>query len=327
MSLAALSAFVGELLSGKLLSGRLFGVASDPMSHVVEHRLWTLEGDFGLLGNEITILSDQIVMIILAGFLLALFLPSLVRRRAGTGEVDRLVPTGSSNLLETICEYLRKEVAEPTLGEYTDRFIKFIWTTFFFVLTMNLLGLVPLASITPLFGTHIGGTATGNIWVTGTLATMSLVLWIVNGLRLGGLDYIKHFNPGPWWLAPLLVPLELVGVIAKAFALAVRLFANMVAGHILMAVLLGFILSVGSAVGVVAGLGTAIVVGAASVAIGCLEIFVAFLQAFIFTFLTVLFLGQAIVFHHGDEHGHEHEEVPSADPTPHLKPDYGLEES
>ena len=277
----------------------------DPLEHVTEHKLWTEPADLGFFTPEgvITVLSDHIVMIIVAGLLLAVFLPPMVRRRAGDDEVERLVPTGSANLLETICQYFRKEVAEPALGKYTDRFIKFIWTVFFFILTMNLLGLVPLGSVTPLFGTHIGGTATGNIWVTGTLAAMALGMWIFNGLRLGGMDYLAHFNPGPWWLFPLLIPLEIVGVIAKAFALAVRLFANMVAGHILLAVLLGFILSVGSAVGVLAGLGTAVVVILGSVAIGCLEIFVAFLQAFIFTFLTVLFLGQAIIFHHGEEHG------------------------
>lgn len=281
---------------------------SDPLDHVTEHKLWTEPVDLGFLTPDgvITVLSDHIVMIIIAGLLLAIFLPPMVRRRAGKDEVERLVPTGSANLLETICQYFRKEVAEPALGKYTDRFIKFIWTVFFFILTMNLLGLVPLGSVTPLFGTHIGGTATGNIWVTGTLASMALGLWIFNGLRLGGMDYLAHFNPGPWWLFWLLIPLEVIGVIAKAFALAVRLFANMVAGHILLAVLLGFILSVGSAVGVLAGLGTAVVVILGSVAIGCLEIFVAFLQAFIFTFLTVLFLGQAIVFHHGEEHGEAH---------------------
>lgn len=280
----------------------------DPLDHVTEHKLWTEPADLGFFTPEgvITVLSDHIVMIIVAGLLLAIFLPPMVRRRAGQDEVERLVPTGSANLLETICQYFRKEVAEPALGKHTDRFIKFIWTVFFFILTMNLLGLVPLGSVTSLFGTHIGGTATGNIWVTGTLAAMALGLWIFNGLRVGGLDYLAHFNPGPWWLFPLLVPLEIVGVIAKAFALAVRLFANMVAGHILLAVLLGFILSVGSGVGVLAGLGTAVVVILGSVAIGCLEIFVAFLQAFIFTFLTVLFLGQAIVFHHGEEHGEAH---------------------
>jgi len=283
-------------------------VAASPLDHVVEHVLHTTRADLGFLTpeGEVTLFSDQIAMILLAGLLLVLFLPRLARRRAGTDDVGRLVPTGSGNLLETICEYLRETVVRPSLQNHTDRFIKYVWTTFFFVLAMNLLGLVPLSSVTPLFGSHIGGTATGNIWVTGTLAATSLTMWIINGLRLGGVHYLAHFNPGPWWLAWLLVPLEIVGVIAKAFALAVRLFANMVAGHILLAVLLGFILTVGTAVGALAGFGVAAIVILGSVAINLLEIFVAFLQAYIFTFLTVLFLGQAIVFHHGDGHTEAH---------------------
>ena len=94
---------------------------------------------------------------------------------------------------------------------------------------------------------------------------------------------------------------------AKIFALAVRLFANMIAGHILLAVLLGFILSAAAALGVGGGLGIAVPVVLGSVAINLLELFVAFLQAFIFTFLTTLFIGQSVVFHHDDhgEHGHE----------------------
>jgi F-type H+-transporting ATPase subunit a len=283
-------------------------VAADPLEHVVEHVLHSTEADLGFLTPEgkVTIFSDQIAMILLAGLVLILVLPWVARRRTGTDPVGRLVPTGSGNLLETICEYLRDTVARPSLAGYTDRFIKYVWTTFFFVLAMNLLGLVPFSSVTPLLGTHIGGTATGNIWVTSTLAVTSLGMWIFNGLRLGGLHYLAHFNPGPWWLAWLLVPLEIVGVIAKAFALAVRLFANMIAGHILLAVLLGFILAVGSAIGALAGFGVAVLVVASAVAINLLEIFVAFLQAYIFTFLTVLFLGQAIVFHHGHEHTEAH---------------------
>jgi F-type H+-transporting ATPase subunit a len=90
-------------------------------------------------------------------------------------------------------------------------------------------------------------------------------------------------------------------VFAKAFSLAVRLFANMLAGHTLVAVLIGLILSAGTAMGALGGLGVAIPVVAGSVAVNLLEIFVAFLQAFIFTFLTALFLGMSVVFHHGDE--------------------------
>lgn len=284
------------------------GILADPLEHVVEHRLWTISGDFGPFGDEITVLSDHILMIILAGFLLALFLPLGVRRRAGEGEVDELVPAGPANALEAVCQFLRKEVAEPALGPYTDRFIKFVWTVFFFVLAMNLLGLVPLSGVTPLLGTHIGGTATGNIWVTSTLAIMSLCMWVINGLRLGGLHYLAHFNPGPWWLAPLMVPLEIIGVVFKAFALAIRLFANMLAGHILLGVLLGFILSLGT-YHWLAGFGVGLlIIVPASVAINLLEVLVAVIQAFIFTFLTVIFLGQAVVFHHGEEHGEEHGE-------------------
>ena len=154
---------------------------------------------------------------------------------------------------------------------------------------------------------HLGGTATGNIWVTGSLAVCTLLMMVINGLRLGGRHYLAHFSPGPIWLAPLLVPLELIGVVAKTFALTVRLFANMLAGHVLLAVLLGFIVNAMAKMGA-AGLGIAIPAVAGSVAINLLEVFVAFLQAFIFTFLTALFIGQSVVFHHGDEHdSHDHD--------------------
>ncbi len=167
---------------------------------------------------------------------------------------------------------------------------------------MNLLGLVPLGVITPLaVGHHIGGTATANIWVTGTLALLTLVMMVVNGLRLGGVEYLKHFNPGPWWMAWLMVPVEIAGWIAKIFALAIRLFANMLAGHLILAVLLSLVLSAGSKSAAM-GFGVAVPVVLGSVALNMLEIFVAFLQAFIFTLLTTLFIGMSVVFHH-DEHG------------------------
>ena len=103
-------------------------------------------------------------------------------------------------------------------------------------------------------------------------------------------------------MAPLLVPVEIIGLIAKVFALAVRLFANMIAGHILLAVLLSFIMAAGAkSTGLGLGVGAARSCSAAS-AINFLELFVAFLQAFIFTFLTTLFIGMSVVFHHDDHH-------------------------
>ncbi len=287
--------------------GQSLLASGSPVDHVVQHQLWTMPLDLGFPftpKGEITLLSDQLVMMMVAGFLLVVVLPGLIRKRRGSDEIGCLVPSGFANFIESICQYLRKEVAEPSLQEHTDRFIKYIWSVFFFVLTINLLGLLPIAAISPFFGTHIGGTSTGNIYVTTTLALLTMFMMVANGLRLGGMHYIAHFCPGPLWLAPLLVPVELIGLAAKIFALAVRLFANMMAGHILLAVLVGFILTAGTAMGTGGGLAIAVPVILASVAITMLEIFVAFLQAFIFTFLTALFLGMSVVFHH-DDHGAE----------------------
>jgi len=285
--------------------------AADPLDHVVQ---WTYV-DSGPSLLQPILFSNQIAMQILAALLLILLLPRFARLRH-TGDITAdLTPRGFGNFIETICNYLRNEVARPALGEHTDRFVTYVWSAFFYVLTCNLLGLLPLEPLTrPLVQSvfphahhGIGGSATGNIWVTGTLSLCTLAMIVVNGLRIGGFQYIAHFCPGPLWLAPLLVPVELIGLVAKIFALTVRLY--MVAGHVLLAVLLSFIFLVGSQ-SFAGGLGVGIVVVVVSVAFNLLEIFVAFLQAFIFTFLTTLFIGQAVVFHHEGhqeegEHGHE----------------------
>lgn len=281
----------------------------DPLEHIVQHPLITMEADLGPLtpNGEITLLSDHITMLLAAGFLLMIFLPILLRRRKVAGAVESLVPHGFGNMVEAICQYLREEMARPALGEHTDRFIKYIWSVFFFILTINMLGLLPISSVGRwAFGISIGGTATANIWVTSTMATISFLMIVGNGIRLGGKDFIAHLCPGPLWLAPILVPIEILGFFAKAFALAVRLFANMVAGHALLAVLLGFILNVGSDSGTLAGLAIAVPVVLGSVAISMLEIFVAFLQAFIFSFLTTLFIGLSISVHHEEPHEEAH---------------------
>ncbi|MBN1344219.1 MAG: F0F1 ATP synthase subunit A [Phycisphaerae bacterium] len=271
--------------------------SSNPISHVAE---------VGIKIGGVTVLSNQIIMQLTAAALLLWLMPKLTRR-IGTGDK---APSGGLNALEAVCQYFRKEVAEPALGKHTDRFITYIWSVFFFILFCNLLGLLPLPAISEvLFGhAYLGGTSTGNVWTTATLAACSLVMIVVNGIRLQGMAYVAHFCPGPLWLAPILVPVEILGLVAKIFALAVRLFANMIAGHILLAVLLSFIGAAGVAFGFGAGyLAIGITTLLGSVAINLLEVFVAFLQAFIFTFLTTLFIGQAVnIEHHGDEHEHEH---------------------
>ncbi len=272
----------------------------NPLSHVIPHPI--KQADVPGLGH-ITLLSDQIVMMIVAGILLCFFLPALMRKRQDDSEIGRMVPGKFASLVEMICMYFRDEVAKPHLGAYADRFIKYIWSVFFFILTINLLGLIPFGTVTPVLlgGIHIGGTATGNIWVTATLAILTMILMVFNGLRFGGKDYLMHFMPGPLYLAPLMIVVEVMGLFAKIFALAVRLFANMLAGHVLLAVMIAMILRAGAALGPGIGLGIAIPIVAGSVALNMLELFVAFLQAFIFTYLTTLFIGMSVNVHH-DEH-------------------------
>lgn len=302
---------------------RFLQISDNPLDHVVAHPIWQIEADLGLLTPRgvITVLSDQLLMMAIGAVLLIVGLPLAVRRRRGTSEIERRVPAGAASFIELVCEYFRKEVAEPHLGKtVAPRFLHFIWTAFFFVLTMNLLGLIPLAVLSPWVGHHIGGTATANIWVTATLAITVLVMMVWNGLRYGGKAYLAHFSPGPLWLAPLMIPVEIMGLFAKIFALSVRLFANMVAGHVLLAVLLAMILRAGTALGPIGGGGVAVAVVAGSVAINLLEIFVAFLQAFIFTYLSTLFIGMSVNVHHHDE-GHEAHAAPRVHgPTEHFGP-------
>ncbi|MEM1203523.1 MAG: F0F1 ATP synthase subunit A [Acidobacteriota bacterium] len=284
---------------------------SDPLGHVLPHPLKTIEANLpwplNLLApeGEITVLSDQIAMMIIAGFLLMIFFPLFARKRLDTTETGRLVPAGFAGFLEAVCNYLREEVARPALGAHTDRFIKYIWSVFFFILSMNLIGLIPFASVTPkLTGYYIGGTPTTNIFITGTLAFLTLFLMVWNGIRFGGKHYFAHFAPGPWWIAPLIVPVEIIGTFAKAAALALRLFAANTAGHILLAVLISLAAMAIEAMGVVSGMPVAIVVVLGGVVISMVEIFVAFLQAFIFTYLTALFIGMSVNVHHDEAGAH-----------------------
>jgi len=266
---------------------------ANPLEHIVRHPM--------IQRNGFTLLDSHIVMLMLAAVLLIALLPIWVRRRRGTDEVGALVPAGAGNAIEAICEYLRNEVARPNLHQYTDRFIKFIWTVFFFVFAVNLLGLLPLSGI-KLFGAHIGGAATANPWITGALVLVTLGMVVVNGFRLGGKHFVTHFSPGPIWLSWLLIPIEIIGFFSRFFALLIRLCANMIAGHVLLAVLVSFIFQA-AVKGIATALGVAVPVVLGSVAITLLELFVALLHAFIFTFLTTLFIGQAVVFHHDGHHG------------------------
>jgi F-type H+-transporting ATPase subunit a len=197
-------------------------------------------------------------------------------------------PRGFAAGIEATVLYIRNEVAVPNLGPRGERFAPFIMTLFFFILFANLLGLIPY-----------GSTATGNISVTATLAVVTFVVVEVAGMRAQGAGYL---NTIVYWnkdlpialripMAVILSPIEVLGKLTKPFALAIRLFANMTAGHIVVLALIGLIFAFKSyAIGVAPALmATAIMV---------LELFVAFLQAFIFALLAAVFIGQMRVAHH-----------------------------
>lgn len=212
----------------------------------------------------------------------------IAARRAAHPEQAGKAPRGFLNLFETFYIYLRDEVALANIGHGGERFVPYVVTLFFFILYANFLGLVPF-----------GATATSNIMVTTAMALISLAVIEVSGfLSLGPRGYlgtIFYLPKGlPVWMRPIMLvvmtPVEIIGKLAKPFALAVRLFANMSAGHFVLLSLLGLILTYGSfthTVGWVAILGP-IMLG---LFVMFLEIFVALLQAYIFTILTAVFIG------------------------------------
>lgn len=283
--------------------------ASDPIAHVADRTLF----HSGWL-----VVTNHMVMLVLAALLMLIVFPLITRPyREGW-----LVPTGTRNLFEAILMYLREDVVRPVLGDDTDRFIPFIWTLFFFILFNNLLGLLPLEALTGLIfaGHGFGGTATANIYVTATLAIVAFLVIQVSGIRANGpVKYLSHFLGGaPIYMAPVMVVVEFIGMLVKPFALCIRLFANMSAGHIMLAVLVGFVAAAASAMGTAGGIAVGIPVVLGSTAIMCLELFVAFLQAYIFAFLTSLFIGQLVVHEHeehheeGAHHGEGHPAVKAA---------------
>jgi F-type H+-transporting ATPase subunit a len=287
--------------------------AHDPLQHVVQQPL--LEVPLG--SWKVTLLSNQIVMQLIAAGLLLWLIPRAVAKKAGGDEVGRHVPHGFlANAVEWVCIALRENVAKPALGRYTDQFVPYLWTVFFFILACNWLGMVPLEGLNVYVFGHrpiLGGTATGNVWVTGTLACCTLFMIVYHGLRVGGMSFITHFfSVGPFPFNYILFgPLEIIGLLARIFALTIRLFANMLAGHILLAVLIGFLLTMSEVValsgvlGKTGGLLVMIVIVAGCLFVSLLEfVLVGPLQALIFTLLTAVFIGQVVnVQHHHAEVG------------------------
>lgn len=232
--------------------------------------------------------TKHVVFMFVAAILVALLLVSTARRaerarREGAGRG----PRGITNMMEALILFLRDEVALPNIGKGGERYVPFVITIFFFILFTNMLGLVPW-----------GSTATGNLAVTAALAIMSLVVIEVAGfISLGARGYLGTIFYAPKGMGTvgaalmmvIMTPVEFLGKLTKPFALAIRLFANMNAGGFIVLALVGLILMAMQASGAVMAsfLGPLIM----AIMVMVLQIFVAALQAYIFTMLTSVFIG------------------------------------
>ncbi len=229
-------------------------------------------------------MSNQAFMVVVSAIILGVLIPLAVR-------TPRLVPSGLQNVVESICVFLRDQMARGVLGAHTDHYIGLVWTTFFFILTLNLIGMIPSDRIVTLIlgrTSHFGGAATANIFVTGAMAVMAVLATLIFGIRQHGLiGYLKSIAPPvPWWLLPLLYPLELLSMAIRPFTLAIRLFANIIAGHMVVSTILGLIVLFNNWV--------ALASVPAAAALSLLDLLVAFIQAYIFTFLFTLYIGSAV---------------------------------
>lgn len=224
--------------------------------------------------------TKHVVMLFIGAILLITVMVVAARGQKRAAMAGK-APAGTPNAIEAMILYIRNEVILPNVGHHGEGFVPFLLTAFFFILTLNLLGLVPY-----------GSTATGNISVTATLAVMTLITVEIAGMRANGAAYLStifYWNKDlpllmrvPMFL--IMSPVEVIGKLTKPFALAIRLFANMTAGHIVVLALMGLIFQFAGPVSAAPFLMT--------MAIMLLEIFVAFLQAFIFTLLSAVFIGQ-----------------------------------
>ncbi len=236
-------------------------------------------------------ITKSVVGVLLVGLLMLLAFSSLAKQYA-----KKSIPTGFGRVLEPLVLYVRDEIARPNIGEkHYRKFTGYLLTVFFFIWVLNLLGLTP-------FGFNV----TGQIAVTACLAIFTLIIYTVSGNK----DYWMHilWMPGvPVFVKPILAIIELAGAfIIKPFSLLVRLFANISAGHIVVMSLIAIMFTLKESLGVAGATGLSLVL---SFFITLIEVLVAFLQAYIFTALSALFIGMAVAEHdhdhHHDEAGHE----------------------
>jgi F-type H+-transporting ATPase subunit a len=269
-----------KVLGGKLELGQLeTGVSIQPQTGVALI-------DDHLEKFDLKLTKFMVLEVVAALLVIALF--SWLAQRVSGGQA----PKGRlTNFLESMVVYIRDQVARPAIGHHhADHFVPFLLTLFFFVLGLNLLGMVPWA-----------GSATGALATTGTLALITFGTVVFSGMaELGPIHFwqaqVPHMDlplPLAIMLKPMIFVIEVMGLLIKHFILAMRLLANMFAGHLVLAVILAFIAATATS-GYALWLGVTVSSVLGATALSMLELFVAFLQAYIFTFLSALFIGSAV---------------------------------
>jgi F-type H+-transporting ATPase subunit a len=269
-----------------------------------------------ILGIDMSV-TKHVLMLWVVAALVLLIVSVAVRRYL---RQDRMVPSGFMNALEFLVEYIRDEIVRPNVGNrWVNTWTPLLLTLFLFILCANLIGLIPIFEVVLLANhyvlhpssesflsqvTHGGSTATGNFNVTAGLATVTFFAIIIAGSKAHG--FFKHWknmvphgvNPVVTWA--LLIPIEIIGMFVRPFALTMRLAANMTGGHVaILAVLAMIFIMAESARSTVVGLGMSVIAVPLAVGISVLEaVVVVPVQAFVFTLLTAVFVGMAIHAHH-----------------------------
>jgi F-type H+-transporting ATPase subunit a len=295
-----------------------FNAGETIISHVanssVDHPLIHLPKVFGIDFS----VTKHVFMVWLVAALLFVTVTWIVRRYL-RHERDQPVPGGFMNALEAVVEFIRDSIAQPNVGsKWVRTWTPLLLTLFMFILAANIVGLIPVFDVLALLNhtvlhlpadsfltrvTHGGTTATGNFNVTAALATITFVAIIIAGARANGFvqhwkNMVPHGLPAAIYI--LLIPIEIMGMFVRPFALTMRLAANMTGGHIAILAILSFVFSFTELFGrASAGIGAGLVLSLPlAVGVSGLEIIVIFVQAYVFTLLTAVFIGMAIHAHH-----------------------------
>jgi F-type H+-transporting ATPase subunit a len=271
--------------------------SSKQLSHGKTYKGFKLEEEGDLKGRIVSVNSQNVadeenlpldlsmtkaVVAMLFSALIGLFLfISMARSYKKTGVS---APKGIQSFLEPVILFVRDDIAIPNIGKHKyEKYMPYLLTVFFFILINNLMGLVPYP---PPFGANV----TGNIAVTFVLASFTFLITQFSANK----SYWRHIfaTPGvPFWLLPIMIPVEIIGIFSKPFALMIRLFANITAGHIIVLSLICLIFIFESLL--VAPVSIVFVIF-----MDCLELLVAFLQAYVFTLLSALFISLAVQEEH-----------------------------